>query len=191
LNVPIWAHAATAERLAGKVAVQRSLDHGERITLDGAEPLTLECVHTPGHAPGHLCFWAREARALIAGDMVASVGTILVDTKDGDMQRYLDSLRAMDELDAQQLLPAHGLPIHDARARLHYYVQHRLAREAKVYAALADLGRAARSDELLPRAYADTPKAAWPFAALAIEAHLVKLEREERVERQGATWRAR
>ncbi len=189
LGAPIWAHAKTMERLMSVVPVARTLEDGECITLDGERPVTLEAIHTPGHAPGHLCLLARESGAMFAGDMVASVGTILVEPTDGDMQLYLKSLTEMAARNPQQLLPAHGLPIVDPQARLSFYVQHRLAREAKVYGALVGVGRAARVDELVPVAYADTPQVAWPLARLSAEAHLIKLEREGQVVRVGELWR--
>jgi ribonuclease/clavin/mitogillin len=141
-GVPVWAHAETAARIAAPV--DRILEHGERIELDGPAPRTLEVVHTPGHAPGHLCFFVREVGALIAGDMVASVGTILVNPEDGDMALYLRSLQAMEALDASQLLPAHGLPIREVRERLRFYVAHRLKREGMILDALRDLRRHAQ-----------------------------------------------
>jgi ribonuclease/clavin/mitogillin len=190
LGAPLWAHAGTAELLRGRVSIDRVIDEGERIELDGPRPLALEAVHTPGHAPGHLCFWEAHSRSLIAGDMVASVGTIVIQPEDGDMQAYLASLERMDEMDAAQLLPAHGLPITDARARLRFYVQHRLKREAKVFEALAGLDGERRVDEIVPVAYADTPPIAWPLARLSAEAHLIKLEREGRVARRGERWLA-
>lgn len=187
-GVPIWAHERTAERLAGKVTIDRTLADRERVELDGPTPMTLEAVHTPGHAPGHLCFFEPASRSLIAGDMVASVGTILVEAVDGDMQLYLDSLRAMASLDASCLLPAHGLPITDPAARLAFYVQHRLQREAKVLSALNSFAGAASLDELVPLAYADTAREAWPLARMVLEAHLIKLAREGRVDRVGERW---
>jgi len=190
LGVPLWAHAATAERLHGRVSIDRELGHGERIELLGETPMVLEAIHTPGHAPGHLCFWEPHSRSLIAGDMVASVGTILIEKTDGDMQAYLRSLAELDALGASQLLPAHGLPIREAHERLSFYIQHRLAREAKVLAALHDAGRESLVDELVPVAYADTAQIAWPLARLSAEAHLIKLEREGRVALRGQRWLA-
>lgn len=187
---PIWAHPLTAERLRGKLAIDGELDEGQRIELDGPTPLAIECIHTPGHAPGHLCFFEPSSRSLIAGDMVAGVGTIVIDTRDGDMQQYLASLARMIDIEATRLLPAHGLPIEDARGRLSFYVQHRLQREAKILAALRGFPAGASVSELVPVAYADTPAAAWPFAQLAIAAHLVKLEREEQAARRGDVWLA-
>ena len=102
-------------------------------------------MFTPGHAPGHLCFVDAAARAIVAGDMVASVGTIIIEPDDdGDMRLYLESLRRLrGEVDggATCLLPAHGPPITDGGARLDFYVAHRLEREARVAAALGDAPR--------------------------------------------------
>src|SRR5262249_9199301 len=55
-GVEIWAHDRTAERLSGLIHVDRLIEHGERIELDGPTPMTLEAIFTPGHAPGHLCY---------------------------------------------------------------------------------------------------------------------------------------
>src|SRR5437762_3235465 len=88
-------------------------------------PTLPPATHTPGHAPGHLCFADAAARAIVAGDMVASVGTIIVEPEDGgDMTLYLASLRRLRaEVDAgaTRLLPAHGPPIVDGGARLDFY----------------------------------------------------------------------
>ncbi|MDB4975665.1 MAG: uncharacterized protein JWN48_4006 [Myxococcaceae bacterium] len=192
-GVPIWAHERTAERLSGKIAIDRLIDDDTPIELDGPTPMRLEPLHTPGHAPGHLCFYEPSSRALFAGDMVAGVGTILVEAVDGDMQLYLASLKAMAGRDASQLLPAHGLPIGDPAAKLAFYIQHRLQREAKVLAALATFAEPVGLEALVPIAYADTAPYAWPLARLALEAHLIKLVREGRADRadqQGARWLA-
>ncbi len=104
-------------------------------TCRGPCPLCLEALYTPGHAPGHLCFDALGSGAMITGDMVASVGTILIQPEDGDMALYLASLERMRDRQPRVLLPAHGEPIDDPRTCLDRYVAHRLAREAKVLAA--------------------------------------------------------
>ena len=66
-SVPIAAHARTAQRLAGRVAVTQTIE-------DGATVYGATAVFTPGHAEGHLCYAVGDA--IIAGDMVAGVGTI-------------------------------------------------------------------------------------------------------------------
>jgi hypothetical protein len=88
------------------------------------------------------------------------------------------------------LLPAHGDPL-EPGPTLRRYVAHRLERERKVLAALARHGGPASAAELVPVAYDDAPRAVWPLGALSTEAHLIKLERDGRVERTAAGWAAR
>ncbi|MGF1468822.1 MAG: MBL fold metallo-hydrolase [Sandaracinaceae bacterium] len=180
LDVPVWAHPETASRLPRGVAVAQTLEEGDVLTLDGPEPARVRCLFTPGHAPGHLCLSDVRSGALLCGDMVASVGTILVEPGDGDMGLYLASLERMMAEAPSMLLPAHGMPLLDPAAVLRRYIAHRLAREAKVAEALLAHDGPARAADLLPRAYADTPRTLWPLAALSTEAHLIKLERDGR-----------
>lgn len=195
LGLPLWAHEATAARLP-RVPISRRLADGETILLDGAIPQRWTAIHTPGHAPGHLCFHEPGERALVVGDMVASVGTILIEPTDGDMIAYLEQLERLARLDAEVALPAHGDPIAEGGATgrrpselLRSYIAHRLAREAKVAAALLQAGPAGATGEaLVPIAYADTPPMVWPLARLSLEAHLIKLARDGRARRDGEAW---
>ena len=183
LSVPIAAHAVTAELLAPRIPIARTLSDGDVLSYG---PATLDVLHTPGHAPGHLVFVERSSRAVIAGDMVASVGTIVIDPPEGDMRLYLASLERLRGLDARLLLPAHGPPAHDPERLLSYYIAHRLEREARVVAALA-LG-AASLEKLVPRAYPDVPAAIHPLAARSLLAHLQKLRDEGRACENEGVW---
>jgi ribonuclease/clavin/mitogillin len=188
LGVPVVAHDATADRLRGAVAVHRSFSDGDEVAVGGR---LVRAVHTPGHAPGHLVFLDLGSRAMIAGDMVAGVGTILVDPSEGDMVDYLASLERMAQLAPSRLLPAHGPMIDDAVGRLRGYVAHRLMREGRVLAALARAGGPAPLRALVADAYADTPPPLWGLAERSLLAHLVKLERDGRAQRRdGDAWSA-
>lgn len=185
LGLPLWAHAETASRL--DVAVDRRLEDGELLVLAGAHAQCWRVLHTPGHAPGHLCLFEEQQGHVIVGDMVASVGTILIEPGDGDMRVYLEQLRRLEGLGAGCALPAHGEPIPEPSRLFARYVAHRLMRENKVLAALAAAGGAgATAEELVPGAYDDTPRALWPLARLSLEAHLVKLLDEGRARRDGS-----
>lgn len=188
LGVPVAAHPATAERLAGRVRVDQHLADGDTLSLAGEPPRRLRAVHTPGHAPGHLCFLDEHSGALVAGDMVAGVGTILIEPTEGNMNDYLASLRRMKELAPRTLLPAHGPEIAGAVAKLDEYVAHRLWREQRVVDALARLGLATTA-ALLPVAYGDVPRAVFPLAERSLIAHLIKLAADGRAEPVGDTWR--
>jgi endoribonuclease LACTB2 len=182
LGLPIWAHALTAERM-DDVPVARLLRDGEEIVLAGPRDERWQVLHTPGHAPGHVCLFEPESRSAIVGDMVASVGTILIAPGDGDMAVYLAQLDRLAKLNAFVALPAHGDPIDCPTKTFERYIAHRLMREEKIVAALGALGAAgATSGELVPSAYDDASPAVWPIAKLSIDAHFEKLEREGRIQ---------
>ncbi|MBX3205574.1 MAG: MBL fold metallo-hydrolase [Labilithrix sp.] len=187
LALPVWAHELTASRI--DVPVARRLADGDEIVLEGPRDETWRVLHTPGHAPGHVCLFEPRARTVVVGDMVASVGTILIAPGDGDMALYLEQLERLAALDASLALPAHGEPIDEPTALFERYVTHRKMREAKILDALRaacasqglDAGVAA--GDLVPTAYDDVPAAIWPLAKLSVDAHLEKLEREGRIAR--------
>ena len=184
----MWAHAETAARLP-HVPVARELRDGDALVLDGPEPTRLRVLHTPGHAPGHLCLHDEERGVLVVGDMVASVGTILIDPDEGDMSAYLRELERLASLGARVALPAHGEPIDAPEALFRRYVAHRLAREAKVLAAVRAKGPAGGAPlDFVPSAYDDTPAVLWPLAARSLEAHRVKLARDGLVAREAHRW---
>ena len=185
-GAPVWAHDLTVERLpeATRHRVARRLVDGEVIVLEGPRDEAWRVLHTPGHAPGHVCLFEERTKTVVVGDMVASVGTILIAPGDGDMQRYLHELDRLAALDASLALPAHGDPIDEPTALFRKYVAHRLQREAKVLDAVRGAGaEGADAASLVPIAYADTPPHLWPIAKLSLEMHLEKLEREGAVAR--------
>jgi glyoxylase-like metal-dependent hydrolase (beta-lactamase superfamily II) len=180
LSLPVWMHALTATRVGTPAA--RTLADGDEIVLDGPIPESWQVLHTPGHAPGHVCLFEAMTGTVVVGDMVASEGTILIAPGDGDMRVYLEQLARLSALGARLALPAHGEPIDEPAALFQRYVAHRLMREAKVLAALERKGTAgATAAELVPDAYDDTPAHLWPIARLSLESHLGKLVEEGKV----------
>lgn len=175
LGLPLWAHERTAQLLP-ELTFARHLHDGEVLDLGQRR---WSVLHTPGHAPGHICLHDAQDDTIVAGDMVASIGTILIPPDDGDMGEYLRQLERLRALAARVALPAHGDPIQAPAALFSHYVTHRLAREAKVLAALATPGTL---DDLLPRVYDDVAPLALPFARMSLLAHLDKLVREQRVQ---------
>ncbi|HEY6458842.1 MAG TPA: MBL fold metallo-hydrolase, partial [Polyangiaceae bacterium] len=163
---PLWAHAETAARISAPVT--RALADGDVLDLDGPIPTRWHVLHTPGHAPGHVCLHEESEGAVVVGDMVASVGTILVDPTDGDMAEYLAQLERLAGLGARVALPAHGEPIDDPAALFRKYVVHRTMREGRVLDALSRRPDGGTAGDLVPEAYDDTPPAVWPIAALSV-----------------------
>jgi glyoxylase-like metal-dependent hydrolase (beta-lactamase superfamily II) len=177
LGVPLWAHPRA--RSFG-VTVDRDLVDGDRLTLAGPAPEEWTVLHTPGHASDHVCLFEPTTRTLVVGDMVASVGTILVAPGDGDMAEYLRQLERLLKLDAKLALPAHGDPILDPPKLLRAYLVHRAMREAWIERSVVQHPDSTL-EALVKIAYADTPVEVHPIAQLSLAAHLEKLVAEGRV----------
>lgn len=192
-GVPIAAHPITRDLLQGRLVIERLLGEGDRLDLgrDAAgQRFELEVLFTPGHAPGHVVL--RDLRpgsgALIAGDMIAAVGTIIIDPPEGDMSEYLRQLARLRDLEARMVFPAHGPGVLGGRKKLQQYIDHRLMREAKVERALSKQIEAT-PEQLLPDAYDDTPPFLYPLAARSCLAHLLKLVEDGKASQHGAAFR--
>jgi glyoxylase-like metal-dependent hydrolase (beta-lactamase superfamily II) len=156
------------------------LEDGCRIETEGA---TLVGVHTPGHAPDHLCFVLEEEGSLFSGDNVLGVGTTVIPGGSGDLGQYMASLERLLALEPGRIYPAHGPCIEDGRAKLREYIDHRNAREAEIIAAVA--GGASAVSAMVEIIYAAYPKQLHAAAGASVSAHLLKLEDEGRVVRDG------
>lgn len=186
LQLPIWAHAETARLLQGEVPIARHMEDGEVVARD-ADGSPWTALFTPGHAPGHLALWHAQSGTAVAGDLVAGHGTILIDPSDGDMGLYLASLQRLADLAPATLAPAHGPLLTDAVGVLAHYRAHRLQRESLVLNALPTTWT--DPVDLLPTAYRDTDRAAWPLAVRAMRSHLLHLAQQSLVQQRGELWR--
>ncbi len=143
----------------------------------------LRAIHTPGHAPNHLCFLLEGERLLFSGDHVMDGSTVVISPPDGDMAVYLESLERVPHPSTPppHHRPGHGHLIEDPIQRIEGYLSHRAEREQQVLAKV-------RSDGPLtiPRSWpTSTPTCArsstrWP--PRAVWAHLRKLHDEKLVQ---------
>jgi glyoxylase-like metal-dependent hydrolase (beta-lactamase superfamily II) len=144
-------------------------------------------VHTPGHAPDHLCFWHEGTRTLFVGDLAAKGTTVYIPPSlGGDLAAYLASLERVRALKPHRLLPAHGPTIDNPERLLSNYIAHRLERERQIL----DVLRADSStlDAIVERIYAGLEASFIPSARETVLAHLIKLERDGRARRDGDAW---
>jgi len=176
-GAPVWAHRDARVPFE----VDHRIEDGEMLdTGDGA----WRCLHTPGHADGHLCFLNEGTGDVIAGDMVAGVGTIVLVPPEGHLATYLDSLRRLRAL-SRVLHPAHGPALEDAPAALDHYTAHRHRRTEQVRAAL-DAGTPSAMARVI---YADVPGVDFSLAAAQVRAHLGWLEERGEVVETDGHWR--
>jgi glyoxylase-like metal-dependent hydrolase (beta-lactamase superfamily II)/8-oxo-dGTP pyrophosphatase MutT (NUDIX family) len=162
---------------------------GERFTLPGpdGEASNLLAVHTPGHASNHLCYLLEEEKLLFTGDHVMQASTVVINPPDGDMAAYIASLLALCERDLDWLAPGHGFLMAQPQRAMRAIVAHRHRREAKVLAAVRDLGPAS-TEALLATVYADVPERLHAMALRSLTAHLFKLRDEAAVIEADGRW---
>ncbi len=158
---------------------------GEHLSLGGHR---LTAIHTPGHASNCVCYLLDGEQLLFTGDHVLEGVTPVILPPDGDMSAYLASLAKLESRDFTRIAPGHGDIIERGKEMLTALRVHRLARESKVLRSLRELA-AATLDELTAVVYDDVPADRHRWARLTLEAHLIKLERENRVSRSGGVWR--
>ena len=79
------------------------LKDGDVINLGERKIIAL---HTPGHSPGHLCFWDPERGYLFTGDLVYK-DTLFAYYPSTDPQAYLDSLEKISSLPVKRVFPGH------------------------------------------------------------------------------------
>ena len=180
LGVPVFGSEGTAK----VTHIDRILSDGVILELRG--PTTRhewKVLETPGHCPGHLCLMS--PAGLIAGDMVAGVGTILIPPESGDMLVYLTQLERLRALEPHLIFPSHGPLVATPDRLLDRYLRHRRARHDRVRVAVDQASDPVRIAAL---AYADSPDAHPGLALDQTYAHLLALEKEGIVRSDGARW---
>ena len=153
-------------------------DSPEQVQQDA--PPGFEVVPTPGHAPDHVAFVVGDV--CFCGDLILGEGSTIVPPAafGGSLADYMASLERVRVLGARLLAPGHGPLIDDPVAKIDEYVRHRTEREERLLAALAE-GERSRSG-LLARVWDDVPEILRLAAAMAMQAHLEKLEAEGRLD---------
>jgi glyoxylase-like metal-dependent hydrolase (beta-lactamase superfamily II) len=179
LGVRVASHSVTAKDLESVVEVDRTFGENERLELTGNPGWSLQVLHTPGHARGHVCVFEARNGSLVTGDLMAGLGTVVIDPPEGHMTTYLDSLRRMQALPVTALFPAHGPVMANAKAKIQGYLDHRLERERRIFEAWQG-GKRGLGD-IVKEVYIDVPPAMHGLAERSVMAHLDKLREDRRI----------
>ena len=81
----------------------RVLKDNDTIDIGGR---LVQIIHTPGHSPGHMCFWEKERGYLFTGDLVYK-HTLFAFFPSTDPEAYLTSLKRVSALPVNQVYPGH------------------------------------------------------------------------------------
>ena len=188
--LPVLAHHETLARLPALARVH-PLEHGTVLDLgsapDGSSSWRLHVLHVPGHAPGHLAFKESRYGALLVGDLISTLSSILIDPRDGHLGTYLRSLRLLESLATGMVYPGHGPPAREGRKAIRAQLRHRQQREEQLLSALSYEPQPA--GDLALKVYTDVDASMLELAQRSLLSGLVKLEEEGRVSQTAAGYR--
>lgn len=167
----VWAHDNHLERFTKATGV----DPDRTFVGDDQLPGGVQAVETPGHAIDHVAYALvdHDRNSIVCGDLAVATGSVVVAPPDGDMRSYLDSLRRLRDRDPAVLYPGHGAVIRDPRSTLTRLITHRLDRERRVLAAVAD--GVATPTAITERAYEKDLSGVRDLAVATVIGHLEKL----------------
>lgn len=90
-----------------KANVTKTVEDGEALDYCGG----IDVIHTPGHTPGHACFYLRKYKTLVAGDAMNVMGGKLVGPNTIftlDMKQGIESLKKLLNYDIETVICYHG-----------------------------------------------------------------------------------
>jgi len=130
----------------------------------------LDVIHTPGHAPDHLCFALTGRRMVFSGDHVMGWNTTVIAPPEGHMGAYMRSLEILLDRYDLAFFPGHGGRIESPRRVVRAYLMHRKWREASIHKCLEE--GVGLIPQIIPRIYANLDPKLHGAAALSVLAHL-------------------
>ena len=165
-------------------------EDGKNIDLAG---WPLRTIWTPGHSPGHVCFYSEDRKLLISGDHVLpritpniSVHTQQPSNPLGD---FLESLLKLQNLGAEEVLPAHEYRFSDLQSRIEEIIAHHADRLEEIEQVIVDNPGVTAWEITLKLHWSRPWDEIQPFMQRSANgetlAHCVLLELHDRVRRQG------
>ena len=146
------------------------LADGGRLQGDG---FALTALHTPGHAPDHLCFALEGTPLLFSGDHVMSWNTSVVAPPEGNMGDYMRSLDTLVHRTDEVYLPGHGGRLYQPQRVVKAFVLHRKMREQSILECIRNGN--VTIGAIVPIVYKGLDSKLIGAAALSVAAHVEHL----------------
>lgn len=136
---------------------------------------------TPGHAPGHTSFYEINHKFLLSGDLIGEIGTAWYSPSSGGAIGYLSSLEKVEKLPIEYIYPSHGHKFNNVGERINQVRDKILIKDEII---LENLNKKPHTIlELVKLLYKTTKAQVFPGVAIT-ESHLIKLEKENKIERE-------
>ena len=156
------------------------LEDGDLVEGEG---WVLRAIHTPGHAPDHICLELRNRDLVFSGDHVMSWNTSSISPPEGSMSAYISSLETLLARDDELYFPGHGGRIQRPKRVVKAYLLHRGMREK----AILDTVEAGNEDvaAITDAIYPDLDESLRRAAEQSVKAHLIRLVELDKIKTEG------
>ena len=142
---------------------------GDRLTRMRDVDVILYSV--PGHDEGQLAPAVADLKWIIVGDLIQSVGTVVIGAPEGDMAKYFESLNKMIQLKPKFIIPSHGITL-GGTDKLELTLKHREHRELQI---IELLKQGQNQEQILEHIYQGLEAGLVKYARKTIEAHIKKI----------------
>jgi glyoxylase-like metal-dependent hydrolase (beta-lactamase superfamily II) len=180
------AHSASVADDLDPVAVDRTVTEGDRVDVG----VDLRVLHTPGHAPGSVCFLQTTDDAAFTGDLVLphvfpnpllTIAPGTTDERTRSLPNQVDSLHRLCEADVEVAHVGHGETIHDLNDRIRETLDHHRRRTERVADLLAESGPTTAYD-IMRELFPDLPATAVVHGMSEAIGHLDLLADDGRID---------
>ena len=176
MDCPVRCHPKLAPYLAQRLEPLCVVKVRSRETIPSGGGVSLRVLFTPGHEDDHVAYQLSADRVIFSGDTILGNSSSSV----RNLKQYMASLELLARQRPALICPGHGQVIHNATARVRWYIEHRQQREEQVVAALQAGARTV--DEVVRAIYPrNLRRNLREAAARNVRTHLVKLQEDKRV----------
>ena len=177
LNVPIglsrWTYKQIKKIWGDNYFKDRKINfykEGDCLTQSLGEDIFV--YEVPGHDEGQLALAPKNMNWFLVGDLIQTVGTVVIGGEEGDMASYFTSLQKVIDLEPKFIIPSHGIALGGSH-KLSMTLKHRIMREKQI-AQLYNEGKSKK--EILETVYEGLDVVLHEYAIKTIEAHLKKIK---------------
>lgn len=151
------------------------------------EGATLKVHFNPGHSEDHAILHLLEDNVVFSGDTILGGATTVVE----DLPSYMKSLEDILKINPSLIYPGHGYVIENPQEVVEGYVKHRRMREDQIVQCLiANRDKLMEPMDIVKIIYVGVPEHLHRSAASNVKQHLLKLQKENRVESpDGQRWK--
>ena len=160
------------------VKPDKTVKEGDRLKLGD---YLFEVIYTPGHSPGHISLVDREKKICFSGDVVGEV-VAWYSPSSGGALGYFSSLDKIERFELERIYPSHGEVITNKEETISRIRSKLLEREKYI---LHELEKGPKKFKELVEELFPSPNQRFFPGVQILESHLIKLEKEKRITRQG------